>query len=173
MSKDKDLWTQVRNVALTITVLSALFFVFSVGVGQTYGVITDPAQIEADAALLVSSPTNETYIEADATVATYGGSIDFVERIATVGMVLIVLGPLGLGALKARGNGSKVVDQTIMYSLPIVALIASVTMTDMMMEVIQGDRVWSNFTDSQNAWALGNAGALVAGITGWLKSRNE
>lgn len=149
-----DLWTQIRNVALTVTVLSALFFVLSIGVGETYQVITDP----------VNADTNTT--------AAYGGSIDFVERIGTLGMVVIALGPAGLAAVKARGNGSRIIDQMVQYSLPIVAVIAAVNSTDMVMEILSGDRVWDSFTDSENAWALGNAAAVVAGITGWLRTRN-
>ena len=40
------------------------------------------------------------------------------------------------------------------------------------MEVINGDRVWENFTDAANAWVLGNTAALIAGIFGFLQSRN-
>ncbi len=149
-----SLWTQIRNVALTVTVLSAIFFVLQIGVGETYNVITDPA-------------------DADATTrAAYGGSIDFVERIGTLGMVVIALGPAGLAAVSARGNGSKLIDQVVQYSLPIVAIIAAVNSTDMVMEILSGDRVWDSFTDEENAWALGNAAAVVAGITGWLRMRN-
>lgn len=149
-----DLWTQVRNVALTVTVLSAIFFVLNIGVGETYDVITDPANTDAT------------------TQAAYGGSIDFIERIGTLGMVVIALGPAGFAGIKARGNGSKVIDQVVQYSLPIVALIAAVNSTDMVMEILSGDRVWANFTDAENSWALGNAAAVVAGFTAWLKSRN-
>ncbi len=106
------------------------------------------------------------------TTAAYGGSIDFVERIGTLGMVVIALGPAGLAAVKARGNGSRIIDQMVQYSLPIVAVIAAVNSTDMVMEILSGDRVWDSFTDSENAWALGNAAAVVAGITGWLRTRN-
>lgn len=150
---NNDIWTSVRNIALTMTVLSALFFVLNIGVGETYTVITSPA---------------------DAAVETrdaYGGSIDFIERIGTLGMITIAMGPAGLAAVKARGNGSKVIDQVVQYSLPIVALIAAVNSTDMVTEVIQGDRVWDNFTDAENSWALGNAAALVAALAGWFKGR--
>lgn len=149
----QDLWTQVRNIALTMTVLSALFFVLNIGVGETYNVIVSPEDVDV------------------ATEAAYGGSVDFIERIGTLGMVVIALGPAGLAAVKARGNGSKVIDQMVQYSLPIVALIAAVNSTDMVTEVIQGDRIWDNFSDAENSWALGNAAALVAGIAGWLKGR--
>jgi len=149
----QDLWTQVRNIALTMTVLSAIFFVLNIGVGETYNVIVSPEDVDA------------------ATEAAYGGSVDFIERIGTLGMVVIALGPAGLAAVKARGNGSKVIDQMVQYSLPIVALIAAVNSTDMVTEVIQGDRIWDNFSDAENSWALGNAAALVAGIAGWLKGR--
>lgn len=156
-----DLWTQIRNVALTVTVLSAVFFVLSIGVGETYSVIVEPTDSDTGISNLNMS-----------TLDAYGGSVDFVERIGTLGMVVIALGPAGLAAIKARGNGSKLIDQTVQYALPIVALIAAVNSTDMIMEIISGDRVWDNFTDSQNSWALGNAAAVVAGITGWLRMRN-
>ena len=56
--------------------------------------------------------------------------------------------------------------------MPIVALIAFITLGDTIMEVINGDRVWENFGDSQNAWILGNTGALVAGIASFLNMRD-
>lgn len=126
----------------------------TVGIGETYSVIADPDEASA------------------ATNATYGGSIDFTERIGTLGMVVITLGPAGLGAIAARGNGARAVDQAVQYALPIVALLAAVNMTDTVLEVIQGDRIWDNFTDAENSWVLGNAAALVAGVTGWLRMRN-
>lgn len=150
---------QIRNIALTVTVLSALFFVLSIGVGETYDVIVNPTD---DAGL--------SNLEAD-TLAAYGGSVDFVERIGTLGMVVIALGPAGLAAFKRSGNGSRIIDQVVQYALPIVAVIAAVNMTDSVMDILQGDRVWDSFSDESNAWNLGNAAAVVAGITAWLNSR--
>ena len=166
-----DLYKQVRNISATVLVLSALFFVLSIGIGTTYDVVFDPDQVVEDAAGLTGQ-SNETIEDANEALDAFGGSIDFVERIGTLGMVVIALSPLGLGAIKARGNGSKVIDQTVQYALPIVALIAFVQMSDVIMEVINGDRVWENFTDAANAWVLGNTAALIAGIFGFLQSRN-
>ncbi len=166
-----DLYKQVRNISATVLVLSALFFVLSIGIGTTYDVVFDPDQVVEDAAGLTGQ-SNETIEDATEALDAFGGSIDFVERIGTLGMVVIALSPLGLGAVKARGNGSKVIDQTVQYALPIVALIAFVQMSDVIMEVINGDRVWENFTDAANAWVLGNTAALIAGIFGFLQSRN-
>ena len=166
-----DLYKQVRNISATVLVLSALFFVLSIGIGTTYDVVFDPDQVVEDAAGLTGQ-SNETIEDATEALDAFGGSIDFVERIGTLGMVVIALSPLGLGAVKARGNGSKVIDQTVQYALPIVALIAFVQMSDVIMEVINGDRVWENFTDAANAWVLGNTAALIAGIFGFLQSRD-
>jgi hypothetical protein len=166
-----ELYKQVRNISATVLVLSALFFVLSIGIGTTYDVVFDPDQVVEDAAGLTGQ-SNETIEDATEALDAFGGSIDFVERIGTLGMVVIALSPLGLGAVKARGNGSKVIDQTVQYALPIVALIAFVQMSDVIMEVINGDRVWENFTDAANAWVLGNTAALIAGIFGFLQSRN-
>ena len=49
-----DLWKQVRNLAATVTVISALFFVLSVGIGTTCDVLTDPELVEANAAQFTS-----------------------------------------------------------------------------------------------------------------------
>ena len=166
-----DLYKQVRNISATVLVLSALFFVLSIGIGTTYDVVFDPDQVVEDAAGLTGQ-SNETIEDANEALDAFGGTIDFVERIGTLGMVVIALSPLGLGAVKMRGNGSKVIDQTVQYALPIVALIAFVQMSDVIMEVINGDRVWENFTDAANAWVLGNTAALIAGIFGFLQSRN-
>ena len=168
-----DLYKQVRNISATVLVLSALFFVLTIGLGTTYDVIFDPDEVEANAAALANDPTNETLQDAADALDAFGGQIDFVERIGTLGMVVIALSPLGLGAVKYRGNGSKVIDQTVQYALPIVALIAFVQLGDTIMEVINGDRVWENFTDAANAWILGNTAALIAGIFGFLQMRNE
>ena len=167
-----DLYKQVRNISGTVLVLSALFFVLTIGLGTTYDVIFDPDQVVEDAAGLTGQ-SNETIEDAAAALDAFGGSIDFVERIGTLGMVVIVLSPLGLGAVKMRGNGSKVIDQTVQYALPIVALIAFVQLSDAIMEVINGDRVWENFSDAANAWILGNTAALISGIFGFLAMRNK
>lgn len=155
-----SLWMQIRNIALTVTVLSALFFVLSIGIGETYDVIVNP-----------TDDAGASNLEAE-TLAAYGGSVDFIERVGTLGMVVIALGPAGLAAFKSRGNGSKIIDQVVQYALPIVAVIAAVNMTDSVMDILQGDRVWDSFSDESNAWNLGNAAAVVAGITAWLNSRN-
>ena len=151
---------QIRNIALTVTVLSALFFVLSIGIGETYDVIVNP-----------TDDTGASNLEAE-TLDAYGGTVDFIERVGTLGMVVIALGPAGLAAFKRNGNGSKIIDQVVQYALPIVAVIAAVNMTDSVMDILQGDRVWDSFSDESNAWNLGNAAAVVAGITAWLNSRN-
>lgn len=166
-----DLWTQVRNIAATVTVISALFFVLTIGVGSTYDILTDPEQIETDAQLLAVDPMSEEGQDAQDALDAFGGNIDFVERIGVLGMVLIVASPIGLGAVKYRGNGAKVIDQAVQYAMPIVALIAFVTLGDTVMEVINGDRVWENFGDAENAWILGNTGALVGGAASFLRGR--
>ena len=155
-----SLWMQIRNIALTVTVLSALFFVLSIGIGETYDVIVNP-----------TDDTGASNLEAE-TLDAYGGTVDFIERVGTLGMVVIALGPAGLAAFKRNGNGSKIIDQVVQYALPIVAVIAAVNMTDSVMDILQGDRVWDSFSDESNAWNLGNAAAVVAGITAWLNSRN-
>ena len=165
-----DLYKQVRNISATVLVLSALFFVLSIGIGTTYDVVFDPDQVVEDAAG-ATGQSNETIEDANEALDAFGGTIDFVERIGTLGMVVIALSPLGLGAVKMRGNGSKVIDQTVQYALPIVALIAFVQMSDVIMEVLNGDRVWENFGDATNAWILGNTAALVSGIAAFLKGR--
>ena len=165
------LWKQIRNISATVLVLSALFFVLSIGIGTTYDVITDPQEVADPAAVLATDPTNSTAMDAQEALDAFGGQIDFVERIGVLGMVLIALSPLGLGAVNYRGNGAKVIDQAVQYALPIVALIAFVTMSDTVMEVINGDRVWENFGDATNAWILGNSAALVSGIAAFLQGR--
>lgn len=165
------LWTQIRNLSATVLVLSALFFVLSIGLGTTYDVVFDPDMVEQNALNLSTDPTNQTLIDANEAVDAFGGDIDFVERIGVLGMVLIALSPLGLGAVKYRGNGAKIIDQAVQYAVPIVALIAFITLSDATMEVINGDRVWENFNDASNAWILGNTMAIVSGIASFLKGR--
>lgn len=167
------LWTQIRNLSATVLVLSALFFVLSIGLGTTYDVVFDPEAVEANSVNYTMDPVNATDSDLNAfeAVQAFGGDIDFVERIGVLGMVLIALSPLGLGAVKYRGNGAKIIDQAVQYAVPIVALIAFITLSDATMEVINGDRVWANFNDASNAWILGNTMAIVSGIASFLKGR--
>lgn len=55
-----DLWKQVRKLAATVTVISALFFVLSVGIGTTYDVLTDPELVEMNAAQFTNGAILQT-----------------------------------------------------------------------------------------------------------------
>ena len=73
-----DLYKQVRNISSTVLVLSALFFVLSIGIGTTYDVVFDPDQVVEDAAGLTGQ-SNETIENAGEALDAFGGTIDFVE----------------------------------------------------------------------------------------------
>ena len=149
----KDTWSSIGKVAISLAVVASVWFVLEIGLGETYTAITDPTGASA------------------ATQTAFGGSIDFVERIATFAMGMVVLGPLGVGALKASRTNPEVVNTAIKFALPIAGLICVVTMTDTLTEFIQGDRVWANFNDAQNAWALAMCSAAVAGIASFIRNR--
>lgn len=149
----KNIYTQVSQVAVALTVIASAWFALEVGLGEVYAAITDPTS--------VSAATNQAY----------GGSVDFIERIGTFCLALVALGTSGAGMLSIQRGNPQIVNTALRYSMPIAGLICAVTMTDTLTEFIQGDRVWANFTDAENSWVLAMCSAAVAGVANILRNR--
>ena len=85
--------TQVKTIATTLAVVFGLWMALSIGVGEAVQVVIDPAD-----------PANP--LDAN-TTAVFGGQVDFVDRIAVLGVFITILGGAGLGLLQRSSNNPK------------------------------------------------------------------
>lgn len=149
-------WTnQIRNVALALAVLGGIWMALSLGLGQAAQVVLDPAS--------TSNP-----LDAD-TVAAYGGSVDFIDRIATGGVFVVLLGSAGLGILTPSKGNYPFVNTLIRYTPAIVGLVAFTAFSTEAFELISGDRDWGSYSDATNGYILFLTSMMVAGITSLLR----
>lgn len=155
--REKMSWqNQVKTIALTVAVLSGLFMAFiGIGVGEAIQVVLDPAD--------PSNPLDPN------TTAVFGGQVDFVDRIAVLGVFTTILGAGGLGLLSQSKNNLPFINSTIRYMPILVGLVAFTAFSTEVFEVIQGNRVWANYDDATNSYILFLASSMVAGAVSLLK----
>ena len=149
---------QTKNIAMALAVIGALWMALSIGVGEALQVVVDPADI--------ANPLAQTTLDA------YGGSVSFIDRVATAGVFITILGASGLGLLTYSSSNPPFVNTIVKYSSVIIGLIAFTAFSDQVFELIQGDRVWGSYTDGANAYILFLASSFVAGIVSLLKMRD-
>ena len=146
---------QVSTIAVAIAVLSGLFMALNIGLGQAAQVVLDP-----------NDPTNP--LDAN-TTAVFGGQVDFVDRVAVLGVFVSVLGSAGLGLISTSKNNPPFIN-TLIRTMPIiVGLVAFTAFSTEVFEIIQGDRVWANYDDATNSYMLFLAASMVAGLVSLLK----
>jgi hypothetical protein len=144
--------SQIKNVATAIAVLSGIVMVLSVGVGEVLTVVLDPTTVTAE------------------TNATFGGSVDTIDRLAVVGVATTVLGTAGLGILTQGRNNPPFINTLLRYMPVIVGLIGFTAFSTEVFEILQGDRVWANFDDATNSYMLFLASSFVAGLVSLFRS---
>lgn len=146
---------QVKNVAMALAIVGGLWMALSLGIGEATQVIIDPI----DAA----NPLDAN------TTAAYGGSVDFIDRIATAGVFVVLLGSAGFGFLtKSKGN-PPFVNTLITYTPVIIGLIAFTAFSTEAFAAISGDRDWAAYSDATNGYILFLTSMMVAGFTSLLK----
>lgn len=147
---------QVKTIALTVAVLSGLFMAFlGIGIGEAVQVVLDP-----------NDPANP--LDAN-TTAVFGGQVDFVDRIAVLGVFTTILGGAGLGILSTSKDNLPFINQTIKYMPILVGLVAFTAFSTEVFEVIQGNRVWANYDDATNSYILFLASSMIAGAVSLLR----
>lgn len=147
---------QVKTIALTVAVLSGLFMAFlGIGIGEAVQVVLDP-----------NDPANP--LDAN-TTAVFGGQVDFVDRIAVLGVFTTILGGAGLGILSQSKDNLPFINQTIKYMPILVGLVAFTAFSTEVFEVIQGNRVWANYDDATNSYILFLASSMIAGAVSLLR----
>ena len=148
---------QVQTIATAVAVLAAIWMALSVGIGEAAQIVIDPNDPE--------NPLDPN------TTAVFGGAgqIDFVDRIAVLGVFTTILGGAGLGLLRANSDLPPFANTLIRYMPVIVGLVAFSAFSTEVFDIIQGDRVWSDYSDGTNSYMLFLTASFVAGLMSLLK----
>jgi uncharacterized membrane protein len=146
---------QVKNIAVALAIVGGLWMALSLGIGEAVQVVIDPAD-----------PLNP--LDAN-TTAAYGGSVDFIDRIATAGVFVTLLGSAGFGILTTSSNNPPFINTLVRYTPVIIGLVAFTAFSTEAFELISGDRVWANYSDATNGYILFLTSMMVAGIVSLLR----
>lgn len=143
---------QVKQIAMALSVIGGLWMALTVGLGDVFNIITDPASVDA------------------ATAASLGG-IDFIDRVAVAGVVVTLAGSAGLGLISVSGNNPPALNTILRYAPLIIGFVAFSAFGTEAWDLVTGNRTWANFDDTQNSYMLFLASSMVAGIVGLLDRR--
>ena len=146
---------QVKNIAVALAIVGGLWMALSLGIGEAVQVVIDP-----------NDPGNP--LDAN-TTAAYGGSVDFIDRIATAGVFVTLLGSAGFGILTTSSNNPPFINTLVRYTPVIIGLVAFTAFSTEAFELISGDRVWANYSDATNGYILFLTSMMVAGIVSLLR----
>ena len=139
------------KVASAIAVISGIVMALSVGLSEVFNIIASPDDVSAE------------------TAASLGGQVDFIDRIAVLGVLVTVLGGAGLGILEKSKDTPVFLNTTLQYLPVIVGFIAFTAFGSEVWETITGGRQWDTYDDVQNSYILFLGASVVSGIAQLLK----
>lgn len=146
---------QVATIATTLSVVFGLWMALSIGIGEAVQVVVDPAD-----------PANPLAVE---TMDVFGGQVDFVDRIAVLGVFITILGGAGLGIISTSSNNPKFINDLLRIYPVIIGLVAFTAFSSEVWELLSGDRDWGVYADGTNAYIGFLAASMVAGIVSLLR----
>jgi hypothetical protein len=139
-----------KKVAGAIAVISGIWMALSVGISDIFSILADPAAVSVE----TSNALN---------------SVDFIDRIAVLGVLVTILGTAGLGVLKQSADNPPFLNTSLQYLPVIVGFLAFSAFGDQIWTVLSGDRVWADYDDIANSYMLFLASSMVAGVVSLLK----
>ena len=137
---------------MALAVIGGLWMTLTVGIGDVFNIITDPASVDA------------------ATAASLGG-IDFIDRIAVAGVAVTLLGGAGLGLISTSSQNPPFVNTILKFAPLIIGFVAFSAFGTEAWDLVSGNRTWANYDDIQNSYMLFLASSMVAGVVGVLENR--
>jgi hypothetical protein len=140
-----------QKVAGAVAVISGIVMALSVGISDLFAIIAQPDEVSAS------------------TVASLGGSVTFIDRLAVLGVLVTVLGTAGLGILERSPDSPPFLNTTLQYLPVIVGFVAFTAFGSEVWEAISGGRTWDNYDDVQNSYILFLGASVVSGIASLLK----
>lgn len=135
---------QLAQVALTVAVVSGIIMALSLGVGEAVSVVIDPDS--------VSTETN----------ASFGGTVDFEDRIATAGVFAVVL--TALGAIGVSSSNPKFLNDLIRYAPLVVGLIGITSFSTEVSDILSGDFDYALVDDARASYLVFIAMSTVTGV---------
>ena len=142
--------SQIKQISLAVAFIAGLFMAYQIGFGEAASVVLDP------------DGTTQ------ATKDVFGGTISILDRLAVLGVWLTVLGSAGLSIIP-RTTSYPAINTLQRYMIPIVGLISFVAFWDQTVEIINGNRVWANYDDATNSYALFLAASFVAAVVDFFR----
>ncbi len=139
-----------KKVAGAIAVISGIVMVLSVGISDVFNIIASPEDVSAE----VSASLN---------------GIDFIDRVAVLGVAVTILGGAGLGLLSTSKDNPPFLNTTLTYLPVIVGFLAFSAFGTEVWETITGGRTWDAHDDISNSYMLFLASSLVSGVVSLLK----
>jgi len=146
---------QIATIATAVAVLAAAWMALTVGIGEAAQIVIDP-----------NDPNNP--LDAN-TTAVFGGQPDFIDRVAVLGVFVTLLGTSGLAILRPNKDLPPAINTIVRVMPSIIGLVAFTAFSTEVFEIIQGDRVWENYSDGTNSYMLFLAASFVAGLMSLLK----
>jgi hypothetical protein len=144
--------TQVKQISMALSVVGALWMALTVGLGDAFNIVTDPASVDPG------------------TAASLGG-IDFIDRVAVAGVFVTLLGSAGFGLISVSGNNPPALN-TILKTAPLIlGFVAFSAFGSEAWDLISGNRTWANYDDIQNSYMLFLASSMVGAIVGLIDRR--
>ena len=139
-----------KKVAGAIAVISGIVMVLSVGISDVFNIIASPEDVSAE-------------------VSASLGGIDFIDRVAVLGVAVTILGGAGLGLLATSKDNPPFLNTTLQYLPVIVGFLAFSAFGTEVWETITGGREWDANDDISNSYMLFLASSLVSGVVSLLK----
>ena len=150
--------TQVKNIAMTVAVLSGIVMALTIGIGEAAQVVINPNSVD--------NPLDAN------TSAVFGPSgPDFVDRVAVLGVFVTILGGAGLGIITPSSSNPVFINNLLRQMNIVVGLVAFTAFSTEVFDIIQGNRDWSLYTDAVNSYMLFLASSFVAGLLSLLGNR--
>ncbi|MAH82040.1 MAG: hypothetical protein CMC21_02140 [Flavobacteriaceae bacterium] len=140
-----------KKVAGAIAVLSGIWMALSVSLGDVFSIIASPDDVSAEV------------------LASFGGTIDFIDRIAVLGVLVTILGGSGLAVVSVSKDNPPFINTTLQYLPVIVGFLAFSAFGTEVWDTITGARDWSASDDIQNSYMLFLASSLVSGAVSLLR----
>lgn len=149
---------QVKNVAMAVMVLSGIWMALTIGLGEAVQVVVDPAD-----------PANPLDVN---TTAAFGPSgVDFIDRVAVLGVFVTILGAGGLGIISGTSkNNPPFLNQIIKIYPLLLGFIAFSAFGTESWELLSGDRDWAAYGDGYNSYILFLASSMVAAIVSLFRN---
>jgi hypothetical protein len=137
------------NIGTAFALLALVFglmFVAEVGIGETFQIITDPSEVNAQ------------------TNSTFSGGVSMLDRMAVTGLVITMIGPAGLGIYKASSSDPEAIRKLQKHSGWLIAAVGVIGFWSIIVSVWDNSYDWNTLTDAQNAFNGFLASATAVGI---------